>query len=176
MKNYAIIALTIFSLVLISNIYKDSKTSPLDRFPIDRVQPKRNTSERFLYLFIFFSRYDCAACREVIALLNQLPPPFLVNGIVPAEELDNEADLRNVTGASFKLLRCEAAYKKFIPHYSPSIFGVSETGKILFILPAVPGENEYIYSFLTQFYSRSFLSANHRPPVLTATLTNRFHQ
>jgi hypothetical protein len=69
--------------------------------------------------------------------------------------LKNEVDLRNTTGAAFNLTSIKESYKKFIPHYKPTILGVEGSGKILFVLPGVPGEKEYLYNFLTNFYGKS---------------------
>ncbi len=79
----------------------------------------------------------------------------MVTGIVPDEELENETDVRNTTGATFKLVGTKGTYKRFVPHYTPTIFGVSRNGKILFVLPGVAGAKTYLYDFLTNFYGKS---------------------
>jgi hypothetical protein len=58
-------------------------------------------------------------------------------------------------GAAFKLIGFKKAHKRFNPNYTPAIYGVSGEGKILFILPGVPGESKYLYGFLVSFYSKS---------------------
>jgi hypothetical protein len=92
---------------------------------------------------------------EVIHVLNELPSQFIVTGIVKSKELENEAELREVTGATFDLIAYKDSYKRFIPSYSPTIFGVGRNGKIFFVLPCIPGEKEYLEEFLIVFYNQS---------------------
>ena len=70
-------------------------------------------------------------------------------------KFESEKELRSATGAAFKLIQFNDTYKKFNPHYAPTIFGVSSKGNILFILPGVPGQKEYLYNFLVEFYGKS---------------------
>lgn len=154
-KNSVIGFLIVCILVIFSFMYKDSRSPVLGKFPVES-QPGENASgEPPLYLFFFFSRHHCPVCLEAIEILNQLPPQFVVTGIIPVNELQNEADFRNATGAAFKLMSFKESYKRFTPHYAPTVFGVKANGDILFVLPGVPGEKEYLYDFLINFYSRS---------------------
>ncbi|MCP4215895.1 MAG: hypothetical protein GY765_14675 [bacterium] len=89
----------------------------------------------------------------MIDVLNDLPPQFKVIGVVPGHELKEEDLLRRMTGANFPLLS-GAKCRKFAPPYSPSIVGLSKKGTINFVLPAVPGEKEYLAKFLTTFYRK----------------------
>ena len=136
-------------------MYKDSKTPILRNFPIENNTGKINSGEPPLYLYIFLSRNNCPDCLDAIQVLNELPPTFVVTGIVPVSDLKNETDFRNTTGAAFKLTGFKNAHKRFNPNYTPAIYGVSGGGKILFIIPGVPGENKYLYDFLVNFYSKS---------------------
>ena len=63
---------------------------------------------------------------ESIKVLNDLQSPFIVTGIVPGNELEKEKEIRSATGAAFKLIRLNDTYKKFNPHYAPTIFGASD--------------------------------------------------
>lgn len=155
MKNYIIGFLTICIAVLISFNYKDSKTPKLDNFPIENKIGENTSGEPPLYLYIFFSRNNCPDCLNAVHVLNELTYPFVVAGIVPENELQNEADLRNTTGASFNLIGFKDFYKPLSPAYTPAIYGVTESGKILFIFPGVPGEKKYLKDFLINFYSKS---------------------
>ena len=92
---------------------------------------------------------------EAVQVLNKLSPPFVVTGIVPDEELKQENDFRKATGATFKLLPYNTGYKKFNPHYTPTIYGVSASGRVLFILPGVPEQKDYLANFLMNFYGKS---------------------
>ena len=155
MKNYIIGFLFVCLLVMITFLYKNSKTPVLEEFPIENKPAQTQGDEPPLYLYIFFSQHNCHVCMEAIQVLNELPPPFVVTGIVPAEELKNETTLRRTTGASFHLIPLKDHHKRFYPHYTPAIFGVTGNGRILFVLPGVPGEKEYFYNFLVNFYGKS---------------------
>ena len=155
MKNYVIGFLAICIAVLMSFLYKDSKTPRLRNFPIENETEIITPGEPSLYLYIFLSRNNCPDCLEAIQVLNELQPPFVVTGIVPMNELKDEAGFRNTTGAAFRLIGFKNAHKRFNPNYTPAIYGVSRGGKILFIIPGVPGESKYLYDLLVSFYSKS---------------------
>ncbi len=155
MKNYIIGFLGICLVVSLSFIYKISKTPVLVKFPIGNESAKNTSSEPPLYIYIFFSQHNCPSCLEFIQVLNELPQPFVVTGIVPGEELKNETVLRKTTGAAFNLISIKECHKKFKPHYTPAIFGVTGSGRVLFVLPGVPGEKKYLYDFLVNFYGKS---------------------
>jgi len=154
-KNYIIGVLSLCIVVLLSFMYKDSKTPLLEKFPVENKPAEISSGEPTLYLYIFFSKHNCPSCLEAVQVLNELPPPFVVTGIVPAEELKNETGLRRTTGAAFNLISSKERHKKFTPNYTPAIFGVAGNGKILFVLPGVPGEKKYLYNFLVNFYGKS---------------------
>ena len=154
MKNYVIAFLAICVVVILSFMYKNSQKQVLGEFPMEHIQKTRNNKEPRLFLFIFFSRHNCPTCLEAIEVLNELPPQFVVTGIVPGEELENETDIRNTTGATFKLTGMKRGYKRFMPHYTPTIYGVNRTGKILFVFPGATGAKAYLYDFLTNFYGK----------------------
>ncbi|MCP5105252.1 MAG: hypothetical protein GY950_17825 [bacterium] len=98
---------------------------------------------------------NCPNCLEAIHVLNELPPQFVVTGIVPGEELKNEKELRQTTGAVFKLTGIKQSHRKFVPHYTPTIYGTARNGNILFVLPGVPGQEKYLADFLVNFYGKS---------------------
>jgi hypothetical protein len=162
-KNCIIGFLLVCIVVIFSFMYKDARNPVLGKFPVE-IQPPENTSgEPPLFLYFFFSKHHCPICLEAIDVLNGLPPQFVVTGIVPVGELENEAGFRNATGVTFRLVSFRESYRKFTPHYSPAIFGVKANGDILFVLPGVPGEKEYLYDFLISFYSRSIEILIHAP-------------
>ena len=154
-KNGIIGVLLISILVIFSFMYKDSRRSILGKFPVEILPGENASGDPPLFLFFFFSRHHCPVCLEAIGILNQLPPQFVVTGIVPVGELENEADFRKATGAMFNLKHFKESYRRFTPHYAPAIFGVKANGDILFVLPGVPGEKQYLYDFLVSFYSKS---------------------
>ncbi len=155
MKNYVIGFLVVCILVMGTFLYKVVKTPALERFPIEQTAEKNQGGEPPLYIFIFFSSNNCPVCMEAIHVLDELKPPFFVTGIVPGDELDNENQLRQSTGAGFKLIPFSEIYRRFKPHYVPAIFGVTGSGRVLFVLPGVPGEKKYLYDFLVNFYGKS---------------------
>lgn len=153
MKNYIIALLLVVVLVLISFLYRYG-TAPANDFPV--IQDKRNSRvEVPVSLYVFFSKKDCTSCFEVIEILNDLPSQFVVTGLVPEEELKDETGLRNKTGATFPL-KSDKSFRKYRPWYTPTIIGVSPKGIILFKIPGVPGEKEYIEKFLDSLYSRIY--------------------
>lgn len=155
MRNYIIGFLIVCLMVLGSFFYKTTKAPILNGFPIDQRADTDESGQPPLYLYIFFSRNNCHTCLETIEALNKLTPPLFVTGIVPGNELKNESDLRKVTGATFRLIPFSTGYKRFNPHYAPTLYGVSGKGAILFVIPGVPEQKTYIYNFLVNFYGKS---------------------
>jgi len=47
-------------------------------------------------------------------------------------------------------------FRKYIPQYVPTIIAVSKRKKIMFVLPAVPNENEYFEHFIESFYNKAY--------------------
>lgn len=154
MKNYILGFLSVIILVLLSIIYKN-EMSFKHKLPLPK-EKKNLDKEDHLVLYVFFSKNNCPDCLGVIDVLNNLPSYFVVVGIVPKNELKEEKELRRITNASFPLLDC-SKYRKYIPWYTPSIIGISPiNGDILFTLPGVPGEKEYLGIFLESFYRKSY--------------------
>jgi hypothetical protein len=155
MKNYIIGVLVVIIVALSSLLYKQNKTTIPKRFPaLEEVN--KGDAEVPLILYVFFSKKNCLDCMEGIQALNNLPPHFIVRGIVPKKELEDKKELRGITGAEFPLLPAEK-YRKYLPWYTPCIMGVSPIdGKIIFTLPGVPGEKEYLENFLESLYSKLY--------------------
>ena len=145
MKNCIVVLLVVIVLVLSSFLYKRNRLSYYQYFPMHEIKDEENRAT--LYLFLFFSKQNCKPCLEVIETLNRLPNEFKIIGIVPDRELTDEAKLREITGIRFEL-RGAKKYKKFIPPYAPTLFGVSKNKTILFVLPGIPHEKEYLKQFL----------------------------
>jgi hypothetical protein len=155
MKNYLIGTLAAIILLLASILYKNSLTTD-GTFPIqEETKTRAGEVEVPMFLYIFASKRNCQDCMEVINVLNDLPPQFIVTGIVPKRELENEKEFRAITGAAFPL-ESSAKYKKLLPWYVPTIIGVSPTGKVLFTLPGVPGETAYLKNFLDSLYGKIY--------------------
>ncbi len=157
MKNYVIGTLIVALLVLSSIIYKDKKIVGAG-FPIqEETKARAHDIDVPFYLYIFFSKTNCSSCLEIIHTLNSLPPQFIVSGFVPENELNDEKDLRLVSGAVFPLLGFDTC-PKYLPWYTPTILGVSPNGKILFTLPAIPNQKDYLEKFLNELYSKLYPS------------------
>jgi len=153
MKNFVIIFLIVVISVLSSFLYKNSKTPIYKGFPVEKITANEN--EVPFVLYIFFSKKNCKDCLEVIHVLNELSPPFMVFGVVPGSELKDESKLRKITGAVFPIIS-NRGYKKYIPPYSPSIVGMSKDGKIYFVFPGIPGMNEFLKNFIFVFYQKIY--------------------
>ncbi len=151
MKKIVIALLLAVVLVLGSLLFKTAMGNIYNGFPMEKENLSKH--EVPLYLYIFFSKNSCRDCLEVIGVLNELPAQFKVIGVVPGDELKEEDLIRRLTGSKFPLLGGDN-YRKFAPPYSPSIVGLSKKGTINFVLPAVPGEKEYLAKFLTTFYRK----------------------
>lgn len=156
MKNYFIIFLVVCLLVSISFIYKLGSQKPLQHFPItDLPQNQTQNIENPLYLVLFFSVQNCKDCMGGIEILNDLKAPFVVYGLVPPDELKNETHLRSITGAKFKILP-GSKFKRFSPIYAPTLYGVSQKGCILFVLPGIPNQKDYLENFLNTLYNKAY--------------------
>ncbi len=154
MKNYIIGTLAVIILVLASLLYKKSETPVNNSFPVS-MDTESFEVEVPLFLYVFISKNNCIDCMEFIEVLNNLPSQFVVSGVVPENELKNEKELQEITGATFPLMSVKK-YKKFIPWYTPAIVGVSPKGDIIFQIPGVPGEKKYLEDFLDSLYGKLY--------------------
>lgn len=152
MKSYIIALLAVTIFFLGSIIYKYNTSSTLDQFPIHKL--KAEEENPVIYLIFIFSLNNCLPCLEVIDTLNKLPDQYKVIGLIPDEELLFEDEIRKVTTAQFDLKSLKK-FKKYVPNYAPSLFGISQKGKIFFILPGVSGENAYLRQFLESFLHKA---------------------
>jgi hypothetical protein len=156
LKNYVIGTLVVGVLIMASIMYKNNRSLGIP-FPVHEEAKVRGANiEIPLFLYVFFSQRDCRDCLDVLQVLNHLPSQFIVTGVVPESELKNEKELRALTGAAFPLIRFSEFSKSHIPWYTPTIFGVSANGKIIFSLPGVPGEKEYLKTFLESLYEKTY--------------------
>lgn len=154
MKNYVIGTLAVIILVLSSLLYKESRTPVTPTFPLVETSKKIDVEVPF-FLYVFFKKNNCRDCMEFIEVLNELPAHFIVTGIVPENELKEEIELREITGAKFHLISSKK-FKKNIPWYTPTTIGVSPNGDLVFTLPGVPGEKEYLKTFLESLYGKLY--------------------
>jgi len=154
MKNYLIGILLVAILFLGSLVYKEQNTKVCQHFPVPEGLKKKSAENIPLYLFLFFSKNDCSSClQEVIGILNRLPAQFCVAGVVPREELKDEKELRRLIGVSFPLYSYRE-FKKYLPWYTPTLFGVSPGGKIIFVLPGIPGQISNLRNTFDSIYRK----------------------
>lgn len=157
MKQYIIGTLGVLVLFLGSVIYKQQNTLVCQHFPIPDTL-KRKSVDVPIYLFLFFSKDNCMPCLiEIVDVLNTLPLQFRTAGIAPVEEMKDEPELRRLTGASFPLYSSQA-YKKYLPWHTPTLFGVSPSGKIIFVLPGIQDQVAYLKKILASIYGTLYLS------------------
>jgi len=158
MKKLSVIFLILLNIVILSFLYKAINISRLISFPLKDI--KKISDEKKikpeLFLFLYFSQNNCHSCLEIIKVLNKVEKQFKVIGVVPPEEFINKKLIRSITGATFKIVKLDSEYKRFSPSYFPSIMGVNRSGRVLFVLSSIPYETEYLKSFLTIFYARSY--------------------
>lgn len=157
MKNYIIGLLVVIILFLGSVIYRHHNTKACHHFPIPESLKQKNKDVP-IYLFLFFSEDNCAPClSDIIEVLNTLPPQFRIAGIVSGDELENEAELRQAKGVSFPLFSFRK-YKKYLPGYTPTLFGVSPAGEIVFIFPGTQKKIIDLRSIITSIYGKMYHS------------------
>jgi len=147
MKKYLIAFLAMLVILAVSFIYKGSIVSNVF---MDFPQVKGNDEGETFYLFLFFSKHSCKSCLEIIDVLERLPKPFKIYGIVPGDELENKAELIDITGFPFDLLGSEDFYK-YQPGYYPSIMGVWQD-RIYFLLPVTPELKDTFYNLAMSYY------------------------
>lgn len=153
MKYYIIGILSVIILFLGSVVYKQQNTMVCHHFPVPESMKKESADVPF-YLFLFFSKNDCFSClSEIIDMMNKLPSEFCVAGIVPEDELKDESQVKHLTGASFPLYSYRE-YKKYLPWHTPTLFGVSRAGRIIFVLPGIPGQRANMENSLISIYGK----------------------
>jgi hypothetical protein len=152
-KNYTIAILSVTVLLLISFIYKQHNRMVCHHFPIPE-SLKSKSDKTPLYLFLFFSKKDCSPCiSNIINILNTLPSNFCIAGIAPEKDVMELESLRTQTGASFPLYSF-TEFKTYLPWHTPTLFGVSPSGKILFVFPGILGKEFYIEEMLQSAYKK----------------------
>ena len=158
MKSYIIGLLGISVIFLISLTYKQQNVLVWHKFPIPKNMKSRTDADAPFYLFLFFSKHDCESCLvEVVQTLNTLPPQFYVAGVAPEEELKDEVSLRHASGAKF-VLYSNQKFKNFLPARTPTLVGISPSGKTILIIPSVYGQTSCLETTLAAIYSKLFVA------------------
>jgi hypothetical protein len=154
MKRFLMVFLAMTWVIFGSYLYKHQHAGILDRFPIHKIN-SYSDSEKRIYLLLFFSYRNCQSCMEIVKILNELPDRFKVVGIVPQREYEDIEEVKKITGVMFEVMSLKK-FRKYLPNYGPTIYGVTRRGDVLFILPAVPNENQYFEFFLNTLYEKVF--------------------
>jgi len=92
---------------------------------------------------------------ETFDFLDRLGSPYIITGIVPDSELSNEREFRNQTGVTIDLVGMKD-FKKYAPLYGPSLMGVTGKGRILFLIPGIPGQMKCLQDFIDAFYIKAY--------------------
>ncbi|MCR4410107.1 MAG: hypothetical protein QHH43_07875 [Candidatus Saccharicenans sp.] len=149
MKRSPLVLRFVFLIYLFSVNYKERTSQVLARFPVIENEDVSKEGPR-LNLYLFFSRRGCPPCLRVIDLLNQPRPGISVVGIIPEDEGGSIEEVRNSLGVEFPV-RTVKKWKKFIPNYAPTLFGVGQDGRVYFVLPCVGLEEHYLVEYLDEF-------------------------
>jgi len=156
-KIFYVIFFLVICIFLYSLFYKEKNANRFDFFPTKKneIQDKNFI---YLHLYVFFQSNNCPPCLETIRELNNIPKQFKVFGVIPDIELENKEiveRIRNQLSFKYDLLR-NSGFRKYWPNYTPTIFGCTEEGKILFIFPCTPESKQYLKTFLNSFYKKSY--------------------
>jgi hypothetical protein len=154
-KNFLIIGLSGMLLISISFAYKYYNLNIFSIFPLDSKTAHPSESPP-LYLFLYFHSHDCPQCLKIIETLNNLPPHFIIKGIVPKDEIKDKEIIKKRLGANFDI-EPATKYKKFVPLISPCLIGVTKSKAVIFIIPALPEQDKYLLDFLESTYYNRIL-------------------
>lgn len=160
MRKLLVISVGIIIIFLSSVIYRERMTPITTHFPIKFFgEEQRGKVE--LNLIIFFSMNNCPPCLKVIDYLNKPPDGIRVVGIVPEKEIQLLNKIRQNTAADFPIYSVKK-WKRYIPVYAPTLFGVGPEGIIYFMLPCVGLEEIYLHEYLAEFMRKAHYLL--RPP------------
>lgn len=147
-KQLAILALVII-IFSISIGYRERTIPKLAMFPL--AENENNSGKQvLLYLFLFFSKNNCTPCLRVIDFLNQPGEGISVIGLIPEEELASIDEIRNALQIRFPI-KSTKKWRRFLPNYIPTLFGVGRDGRIYFVLPCVGLEEHHLTEYLSEF-------------------------
>ncbi|MCK4763054.1 MAG: hypothetical protein KAW12_12735 [Candidatus Aminicenantes bacterium] len=150
MKKYlpvlAVIFLILVAVYLCMTVFFNK---PLSGFPIRET----GESDSPFMLYFYFSRNSCSSCMEVVNTLNRLTDDFPIFGVVP----EQESHLMDYFKKKYRfpIITANRGLKKFAPIHNPTLMGVLKSGRILFVLPGVSGQNEYLENFLYELYRKA---------------------
>lgn len=139
-------------LFIASYYYKHSKESVFTNFPVSKYIDEK--PQKGINLFFFFSMNNCVPCLGAIETLNSLRGKYKILGVIPMKEFAYMKEVRLATNAEFDIIG-NAAFSKYKPNYLPTLIGVNNRGDILFVIPGVPGESEYLKELIEEFVRRA---------------------
>lgn len=152
MQKYVISTLAVIIIFLCSVIYKHHHSMVFTHFPVP--EEVKADSEAPLYLFLYLTKKDCPSClTDIIKTLNRLKAPYHPVGIIPAEEMANVEEVKSLIGVSFPVIS-DKGFRKYLPWRTPLLLGVSPAGKIIFVLPGIGGESQYLATLIQAAYGK----------------------
>lgn len=152
-KKLGFLAIVII-IYLSSVIYRDRVTPVFTSFPLGDA-PLNTENEPVLYLYLFFSKNSCPPClNKVIDILNQPREDISVMGIIPEKDSALIDDIRSTLGINFPI-RTMKRWKRYVPNYYPTLYGVGRNGRIYIVLPCVGLEDEFLCKYLSEFQRKS---------------------
>jgi hypothetical protein len=155
MKKTGLLLMGVGLIVAVSFLYKYSKAPFLSGFPAPG-RALASSSDGVLFLYVFFSKATCPPCLEFFEVLNRIGDQFPVVGIIPEKDYPEKDLVARTTGARFPIESAKN-YRRFMPPYNPSLFGVTGKGRILFVVPGVAGEAGYLEAFLAEFKRKAHI-------------------
>jgi hypothetical protein len=156
LKNHAIEILVVSILLLTSIIYENSCSLGLP-FPFhEKAKVRAANIDIPIFLYVYFSQRNCRDCLEILQVLNDLLPQVIITIVVLEGELEEEKEVKGVTGIAFLLIHFSKYSKRHHLWYTPSIIGDSHNRMNIFSLSGVSGEKDYLESFLKSLYDKTY--------------------
>lgn len=160
MKNYLIATLIAIIIFMGTFIFRIQNTMVLKQFPVPAIEKVNDSTEPTLFLFLFFSKKGCKDCSDkVVRLLNGLTDMFLITGVIPEDELENQQEIRNEKGITFQL-HGFGRYRNYLPPKIPTLICVNSSGEVIFIRPVFKEQTKELESLLAKVYGNRYSFAN----------------
>lgn len=97
-------------------------------------------------LLFFFSIQSCPPCMEISHIFGEKVYGIPVIGVLSKSD-ENELERIKAISA-FPVVLMSKKYRDYQPLLSPSLVAVDRFGRVLMILPGLPGQNEYLDKLL----------------------------
>jgi hypothetical protein len=154
MKKFLYILVGVIIVYLSSIVYRERVTPITARFPVERLGKDSRGEIRF-NLILYFAMNNCRPClKPVVDFLNEPRDKIRVIGIIPENEINLVSDVRDTTGASFPIYS-STKWRRYVPFYTPTLYGVGPDGNVYFILPCVGLEESYLSGYFDEFLRKT---------------------